>query len=49
VLPPPILARLWQVVDVPVHETASRTSPEHALEQLRASAEIPVVDVDEKD
>jgi hypothetical protein len=46
VLPPPILARLWQVVDVPAREATERTSPERALEQLRASAEIPVVDVD---
>ena len=44
VLPPPILARLWQVVDVPARDAPTRTSPEHALEQLRASAEMPVVD-----
>jgi hypothetical protein len=48
VLPPPILARLWQVVDVPARDAPERTSPEHALEQLRASAEMPVVKVDEK-
>jgi HEAT repeat protein len=46
VLPPPILARLWQVVDVPAREATTRSSPEEALEQLRASTEIPVVDVD---
>ena len=44
VLPPPILARLWQVVDVPSRDAPERTSPEHALEQLRASAEMPAVD-----
>ena len=48
VLPPPILARLWQVVDVPAREATSRTSPEHALEQLRASAEMPALKIDEK-
>lgn len=46
VLPPPILARLWQVVDVSPRATTERTSPERALEQLRVSAEMPVVDVD---
>jgi len=46
VLPPPILARLWQVVDVAPRGPSARTSPEHALEQLRVSAEMPVVDVD---
>jgi ATP:ADP antiporter, AAA family len=48
VLPPPILARLWQVVDVPVREATSRTSPEQALEQLRASAEMPALKLDDK-
>jgi ATP:ADP antiporter, AAA family len=43
VLPPPILARLWQVVDVPAREAPTRTSPEQALEQLRVSAEMPVI------
>jgi AAA family ATP:ADP antiporter len=48
VLPPPILARLWQVVDVPAREAPTRTSPAHALEQLRVSAEMPVVEREDK-
>ncbi len=44
VLPPPILARLWQVVDVPPRTPSERTSPEKALEQLRLSTEMPVID-----
>jgi hypothetical protein len=47
VLPPPILARLWQVVDVSPRTSSERTSPERALEQLRASAEMPVVKLEE--
>ena len=48
VLPPPILARLWQVVDVPAREAPTRTSPEEALEQLRVSAEMPVIVEEER-
>lgn len=44
VLPPPILARLWQVVDVPPRTPSERTSPEKALEQLRLSTEMPAID-----
>ncbi len=44
VLPPPILARLWQVVDVPPRTALERSSPEQALEQLRVSAEMPAID-----
>ena len=44
VLPPPILARLWQVVDVSPRTPSERTSPEKALEQLRLSAEMPAID-----
>jgi hypothetical protein len=46
VLPPPILARLWQVVDVSPRSAAERMTPEKALETLRISAELPVVKLD---
>jgi hypothetical protein len=42
VLPPPILARLWQLVDVPAEEMP-HLSPERALEQLRLSTETPTL------
>jgi hypothetical protein len=41
VLPPPILARLWQVVDV-----SPRSAAERMTETLRISAELPVVKLD---
>ena len=44
VLPPPILARMWQVVDVPTRAAAERSSPEAALEQLRISTEMLAID-----
>jgi hypothetical protein len=47
VLPPPILARLWQVVDVSPREASQRMTPEKALETLRISAEMPVVKLEE--
>ena len=43
VLPPPVLARLWQLVDVPAEKRPERMSPELALEQLRLSTEIPTL------
>ena len=43
VLPPTIVARLWQLVDVPPGARPAHTSPEDALEQLRASTETPIV------
>jgi hypothetical protein len=43
VLPPPVLARLWQLVDVPAEKRPDRMSPELALEQLRLSTEIPTL------
>jgi hypothetical protein len=44
VLPPPILARMWQVVDVPARTPAERRSPQAALEQLRISTEMRAID-----
>ena len=41
VLPPPILSKLWQLVDATPRERPERTTPERALEELRASAELP--------
>ena len=43
VLPPTIVARLWQLVDVPPDARPVHTSPEDALEQLRVSTETPIV------
>jgi hypothetical protein len=42
VLPPEILARLWQLVDVPPGERP-HLSPERALEELRVSTETPIL------
>ena len=41
VLPAPILSKLWQLVDATPRP--DRTTPERALEELRASAELPKV------
>ena len=43
VLPPTILARLWQLVDVPPDQRPEHHSPERALEVLRVSTETPIV------
>jgi MFS family permease len=43
VLPPTILARLWQLVDVPPAERPAHRSPERALEELRISTETPML------
>ena len=42
VLPPEILARLWQLVDVPPGDRP-HLSPERALEELRVSTETPIL------
>jgi hypothetical protein len=43
VLAPTILARLWQLVDVPPGERPAHMSPERALEELRLSTETPTI------
>ena len=45
VLAPPILEQLWHVLDAPPAPRPERTTPERALEQLRASAELPAVKI----
>ena len=48
VLPAPILSKLWQIVDATPREPQERTTPERALEELRASAELPRVMVSDR-
>jgi hypothetical protein len=44
VLPPAIQVRLWALVDADTAEARPRTSPDAALEALRQSQEIKIIE-----
>ena len=43
VLPVPLRAKLWALVDAAPRPTAERPPPEEVLEELRRSAQLPIV------
>jgi hypothetical protein len=43
VLPPPMAARLWQVLETPMEPRGERLDPARALEELRRSTGTPII------